>query len=115
MKKLSVGLSIALTGIVALYAGTCLYKTKSLNRELEPLAKEFETIAMQGPKDTSNFSYDGKLTEIINERDAFVKSCGKGCYPGKWIVKPSGRELVAYTADASVTNPFIKIPKYQGK
>ncbi|MEM3405378.1 MAG: hypothetical protein QW117_00155 [Candidatus Pacearchaeota archaeon] len=104
---LKIGSSLALT----LYIGGCIYKTKQLNYQLKPLIEKFEKIAKEGPSktDIGEISYDGKLKEIIMERDEYIKSLGWGCHGGKWIVVPYDKGYAFKMENASVINPFIKI------
>lgn len=103
------------------YAAGCTIKTTQLNRELSPLMNKFESIAKSGDYELNTgkgkLDYRGKLTEIINERDAYLKTCGKSCsLRGKWTVSipEKGKPLITVN-EASCYNPFANIPKYQGK
>jgi len=109
-----------------MYAMSCIPNSVKLSRELKSLRDNFINVAEAGPsgikskaagfgeRDIKMLDYDGKLEQIIDQRDKYLKQ-NNGVAMGGWIAfKRVGEQgYRAITSKIVVCyNPFRKIKKY---
>ena len=123
------GLILSLAAVAGIFELTGIGVSRvRLNRELKPLAQEFERVATTQPtysitvpgknSNELKLEYKGELTKITEKRDAYLATCGRGIEAGKWRAHPvgydkTGKLIVSPTTDDSqCIIPYKTFPSY---